>query len=714
VFKQRLLGSLLCALSALLSAFLLFQLQPMVAKIILPVFGGGSSVWTTCLLFFQTGLFLGYLYAHGLVRWGNPRVQAVLHVVLLASSLVVIPVTVAAPAEINEASAVLSILQLLLISVGAPYALLASNAPLLQVWFSRLMPGGTPYRLYALSNVGSLLGLLIYPFVLEPWLPTDSQTWLWSVMYVAYVVLTAIVAFSQAGVARSPEPRSALPSEITSGEPASSLRGPLLWFLLPFCGSTLLLAMTNYVIQDLASVPLLWVLPLGLYLLSFILCFDSNRWYSRRLYGILTALLAMIAFEPQITGAWAGMGRIVAICFGALFTACMICHGELVRLKPEQARLTSFYLWLSAGGAAGGVFVSIVAPYLFTAIFELHLAMFLCGALLLILIYHDPHSSLYRGQHRRQWMALLGTAVLVAGTLVLSLWRLDAVVAAGGSVSTEAGSVLWRGRNFYGVLRVVEHKVEDGSTGRRQRRLYHGRVMHGAQWVVPGQELWPLTYFGETSGVGRALRAFRVGEPRLIGIIGLGAGTIAAYGTPRDHMRFFEIDPAVVYCARQFFTFLSQSPAQISTVLGDARRQLLRERDGSFDVLVVDAFSGDSIPVHLITAEAVALYLAKLKPGGLLLFHISSFHFDLRPVVYSIAAKLHLHVVHLAQEKQLKPGEEPNDWLLLSTDREFLLHAEVARAGVPPPPGIEKFPPWTDQFSNPLGVVWGRWSVPGA
>jgi hypothetical protein len=700
-------------MSALLSAFLLFQLQPMVAKIILPMFGGGSSIWTTCLLFFQAGLFLGYLYAHGLVRWGSPRVQAVLHVVLLAGSLLVMPVTVTAPEEVNEASAVLSILQLLLISVGAPYALLASNAPLLQIWFSRLMPGSTPYRLYALSNVGSLLGLLIYPFVLEPWMPTDSQTRLWSVMYVAYVVLTATVTLSQAGVARSPEPGLVLP-EVASREPASSLRGPLLWFLLPFCGSTLLLAMTNYVTQDLASVPLLWVLPLGLYLLSFILCFDSDRWYSRRLYGTLGALLAMIAFEPQITGAWAGVGRIVTICFGALFTACMICHGELVRLKPEPARLTSFYLWLSAGGAAGGVFVSIVAPYLFTAIFELHLAMFLCGALLLFIIYNDPHSSLYRGRHRWQWMVLLGALALVIGTLVLSLWRMDAVVASEGSVSTEAGSVLWRGRNFYGVLRVVEHQGEGGATGRIQRRLYHGRVLHGAQWITPGEELWPITYFGETSGIGKALRAFRVGEPRLIGVIGLGAGTIAAYGTQRDQMRFFEIDPAVVYCARKFFTFLSQSPAQISTVLGDARRQLLRERDGSFDVLVVDAFSGDSIPVHLITAEAVTLYLAKLKPRGLLLFHISSFHFDLRPVVYSIAAKLHLHVVHLAQEKQLKPGEEPNDWLLLSTNLEFLQHAEVARAGVPPPPGIEKFPPWTDQFSNPLGVLWGRWAVPDA
>jgi hypothetical protein len=456
------------------------------------------------------------------------------------------------------------------------------------------------------------------------------------------------------------------------------------------------------------------VLPLGLYLVSFILCFESDRWYSRRLYGTLFALLATIAFEPQVTGAWAGAVRIVAICFGALFTACMICHGELVRLKPEKARLTSFYLWLSAGGAAGGAFVGVVAPYLFTAVFELHLAMFLCGALLLLLIYNDPSSSLYRGQHRRQWTTLLGAAAVVAAILVLSLWRMDAVVAEGGAVHTEGGAVLWRGRNFYGVLRVVEHRGEGDAAGRVQRRLYHGRVLHGAQWTVPGQERWPITYFGETSGIGRALRTFRAGEPRLIGIIGLGAGTIATYGTARDHMRFFEIDPAVVYCARKFFTFLSHSPAQISTVLGDARRQLLRERDRSFDVLVVDAFSGDSIPVHLITAEAVALYLAKLKPGGLLLLHISSFHFDLRPVVYSIAARLDLHVLHLAQEKPLKPGEEPNDWMLLSTTAEFLQHEEVARVGVPPPARIEQFPLWTDQFSNPLGVLWGRWSGPDA
>jgi hypothetical protein len=264
-------------------------------------------------------------------------------------------------------------------------------------------------------------------------------------------------------------------------------------------------------------------------------------------------------------------------------------------------------------------------------------------------------------------------------------------------------SVLWRGRNFYGVLRVVE-QAGDSATGSRQRRLYHGRVLHGAQWFDQQQALRPLTYFGENSGIGRVLRLFRAGQPRSIGVIGLGAGTLAAYGTARDHMRFFEIDPAVVYCAREYFTFVRQSPAEISTILGDARQQLARQRDGSFDVLVVDAFSGDAIPVHLITVEAVALYLSKLKPGGVLMFHISSFHFDLRPVLYAIATRLHLHALHLVQKHQLKPGEESNYWMLLSSDVAFLHHPEIASAGEPPPPGVETFPPWTDQFSNLMGV----------
>jgi hypothetical protein len=697
VFNQRIFGTFLCLLSALLSAFLLFQLQPMIAKIILPVFGGGSSVWTTCLLFFQSGLFLGYLYAYSLVRWGTPRMQGILHVALLVSSLVVMPVTVTASTEISEGTALVSILQLLLVSVGAPYVFLASNAPLQQAWFARLAPDSAPYRLYALSNAGSLLGLFIYPFILEPWLTTGQQTRLWSVLYIAYVALTAAVALCQVVLPRVAEPRSAPPAAVAP-QPATELAGPLLWFLLSFCGSTLLLAMTNYVTQDLASVPLLWVLPLSLYLLSFILCFDSNRWYSRRLYGILFALLAMITFEPRVTGVAAGGVRIIAVCFGTLFTACMICHGELVRLKPAKARLTSFYLWLSAGGAAGGVYVGVVAPFLFTAYFELHLAMFLCGALLLLLIYHDPSSSLYRGQSPGRWAALLSTAMVVVAVLAFSLFRMDAVVA-------QDGVVLRRERNFYGVLRVVE-QLGDESGGRGQRRLYHGRVLHGAQWTVPGQKSWPLTYFGEKSGIGRTLRVFRAGQPRTIGVIGLGAGTLAVYGTGRDHIRFFEIDPAVVHCARAFFTFLQESPAQISTVLGDARRQLSREQDSSFDMLIVDAFSGDAIPVHLITQEAVALYLSKLKPGGVLLFHISSFHFDLRPVVYAIAAKLDLHALHLVQKSQLKPGEESNYWMLLSTDPAFLRHEEVASAGQLPPPGIEKFPPWTDQFSNLMGIVW--------
>lgn len=669
----------------------------MIAKIILPTFGGGSSVWTTCLLFFQSGLFVGYFYAHSLARWGSPRLQSLLHVVLLAASLLFMPVTVMVSAESGEGTAVSSILQLLLTTVGAPYALLASNAPLLQVWFARLMPGVTPYRLYALSNVGSLLGLLMYPFALEPWLTTGSQSRLWSILYVAYVALTAAVALYQASVSRGVEP-IVVPAEEVGLASTPTLQGPLLWFLLPFCSSTLLLAMTNYVTQDLASVPLLWVLPLSLYLLSFILCFDSNRWYARRLYGILFALLATIALEPRVTGVSAGGIRIIAVCFGALFTACMICHGELVRLKPAPARLTSFYLWLSAGGAAGGAFVGGVAPHLFTAYFELHLAVFLCGVLFLVLLYYDPNSRLYRGQSRRRWAVLLGAAGVVAVLLAFSLFRMDAAVAKGESV-------LWRGRNFYGVLRVVEH-TGDTPIGSKQRRLYHGRVLHGAQWTTPGQELLPLTYFGEKSGVGRALRLFRAGQARTIGVIGLGAGTLAVYGTERDHIRFFEIDPAVVHCAREFFTFLRQSPAEISTVLGDARQQLARERDGSFDVLVVDAFSGDAIPVHLITTEAVALYLAKLHPGGLLLFHISSFHFDLRPVIYAIASHLHLHALHLVQKSQLKPGEESNYWMLLSTDPAFLRHTEIASAGEPPPPGIEKFLPWTDQFSNLMSITW--------
>jgi hypothetical protein len=327
------------------------------------------------------------------------------------------------------------------------------------------------------------------------------------------------------------------------------------------------------------------------------------------------------------------------------------------------------------------------------------MAMFLCGALFLVVVYNDPSSRLYRGGARIRWTGLLGASAVVAGALVLSLFRMDAA-------STEGGAVVWRGRNFYGVLRVVEHKG-DGDAGLGQRRLYHGRVLHGAQSTVPGQELRPLTYFGETSGVGRVLRRFRVGESRTIGVIGLGAGTLAMYGTAQDHVRFFEIDPAVAYCAQTFFTFLSQTPAQVSIVLGDARRQLAREQDESFDVLVVDAFSGDSIPVHLITEEAVALYLSKLKPDGLLLLHISSFHFDLRPVVYAIATRLRLHALHLAQVRELQPGEEPNYWMLLATAPEFLHHADIASAGDPPPPGIEKFPPWTDQFSNLVRVFWG-------
>ncbi|MFZ5831944.1 MAG: fused MFS/spermidine synthase, partial [Planctomycetota bacterium] len=601
------------ALTVFLSAFLLFQVQPIISKVLLPWFGGSPSVWTTCMLVFQWLLFAGYAYAHLLTTWLGPRLQTWVHGTLLIAAVLLLPILPSAGwKSVAAGQPSLAVATILLACVGLPFFVLSTSGPLLQRWFAGAFVGRSPYRLYALSNAGSLLALLTYPFVVEPSLSIAHQSSVWSGLFAGFAVLCALVGFlSLPGRIGS---HRAAAHEIIGGErhPAPTLARVLLWFALGMIPSTMMLAATNQVCADVAPVPFLWLVPLSLYLLSFIICFESSRWYSRGVYTTAFAISAVFMAAALAGGAAIPILVQIVVFFSGSFFCAMFCHGELNRLKPHPQYLTAFYLILAAAGATGGAFVSILAPVLFNSYLEIHVAVLATFLLALGIPLHERRSSLPSLRAGWAWWLLL----VVAGGTVVSL---------GYRAIAEGRGVICAIRNFYGVMRVVD----DSST----RNLLHGRINHGRQFLEEAKRQTPTTYFGERSGIGLAMRYHRSGQPRRIGIIGLGAGTLAAYGRSDDTMRFYELDPDVLRLAEEYFTFLGDSAARVETVLGDARLSLEAEweAEGSqqFDLFVVDAFSGDAIPVHLLTREAMALYLRHLKPDGMLAFHISNRHFDL-------------------------------------------------------------------------------------
>lgn len=669
----------LYALTIFCSAFLLFQVQPIIARMILPWFGGSAAVWAACMLFFQVVLVLGYLYAHWSIRYLRPKQQALLHLALLALSILLLPVTPNPswkPAGGQDP--VLRIVGLLGVTVGLPYFLLSTTGPLMQAWYARAFRVAFPYRLFALSNFGSMLALLSYPVLFEPYVTTRRQSLGWSVAFGFSVVLCAVAALHSAK-------KSMLAPAATADEAPSAEAQPpawsrqLLWMALAACASTLLLAVTNHVCQNVAAIPFLWILPLALYLLSFILCFDSEMWYRRKVFGGLLAV-ALGGMCYALTQ-WEGSEtvKVVIPLFSAgLFICCMFCHGELARLKPHSRYLTSFYLMISLGGALGGLFVGWLAPRLFHGYFELPVGIFAC-ALLALVVFRD----------QTQWMYLAWAAVTVTLLVFLALKERD--TAAGARVMV---------RNFYGGLRVTDSgdlKKDDAT-----RTLVHGTITHGLQLLAPGSRRLPTTYYGKQSGVGLAIENCRRSGER-VGVIGLGVGTLASYGQPGDYYRFYEINPLVIEVAGREFSYLKDCPARVDVMLGDARLSLEREPNQNFDVLAVDAFSSDSIPVHLLTREAFQLYFRHLKPEGVLAVHISNTHLDLAPVVQSLAAALH-------QEALLFDTEDDEQevygatWVLLAGQKEVLKRPAFQDAGTPlkPRPGLRL---WTDDYSNLFQIL---------
>jgi len=668
------------ATTIILSAFLLFQVQPMIAKMILPWFGGSAAVWITAMLFFQTALLGGYLYAHWSIRSLRPRTQAAVHAVLLCASLLVLPMAPSLawkPAGNEEP--ITRILGLLLVAVGLPYFLLSTTSPLIQAWYSRKHQMAIPYRLFGLSNLASLLGLVAYPVFVEPNVTLRQQSLGWSAAYAVFVVAAMIVAFVSG---RSVAPDACAPSNGPSPDDPDcvppTVRVQILWMLLAGCASTLLLAVTNHLTQNVASIPFLWILPLCLYLLTFILTFDLERLYHRKMFIWLQATaLGAMAYGLSHWNSHTSLKLVIPVFSAGLFFSCMFCHGELVKRKPAPRYLTSFYLMLSLGGALGGLLVGVIAPKVLPGYFELPLALMACAVLVLVVLDY------------RKWRFTLAVcwaiaaAVLVAGSYYVASYRDSALVMV---------------RNFYGGLRV---QVNDKGTDHETRALVHGTVDHGMQFTRPDKQQEHITYYSAGSGVGLAIQHLRLASMK-VGVIGLGAGSLAAYAGPGDVFRFYEINPLVEQLARKEFTYLNDCRGSVDVVLGDGRLSLEREPDQQYDLLVVDAFSGDSIPVHLLTLQAMELYFRHLKPEGILALHITNTHLDLAPVVERLCSTLGKQAVVIENARDGIRKIYRSDWALVSSHVIRSQAIEEAGDELDARPDLRV---WTDDYNNLFQIL---------
>jgi hypothetical protein len=678
---------LLYAATIFLSAFLLFLVQPVIARQILPWFGGAASVWAVCLVFFQSVLLAGYAYADWTSRKLAPRTQARIHIALLALSLLLLPIIPDArwkPGEDGGAAPMLAILGLLGVTIGLQYFLLSATSPLLQAWYWRHFKHAVPYRLFALSNFASLLALLSYPVAIEPWLRSTVQSVGWSGLYGVFALLCAATAWVSARAAGdAPAPIAGDAGTATADTPAPALAQRLTWIVYAAMGSCLLLAVTNHLTQNIASIPFLWLAPLSLYLITFILAFDHPRWYARPVFIVLMALLLpLMAWYSESLELYIAAPLYVT----GLFVCCMFCHGELYRLRPAPRYLTTFYLMISIGGALGALLIGIAAPLLLKGYFELGITLAACALLLA-----------WNALAAQRWMSVLAFAVVCATTGL-------AIRNAGDYMNDVRVMV----RNFYGVVR-----TRDFPEPVPFRVMYHGAINHGGQLLAPADRRRPSTYFGPTSGYGRAfdsLRALNHEGPRRVGVIGLGAGAIAAYARKGDTFRFYEIDPQVAAVAMLEFSFLKDSPAQVDVVLGDGRLSLEREAPQRFDLLAIDAFAGDSIPMHLLTREAMAVYVKHLAPHGVMVFQATNRFVSIAPVVERLAAEFGMSAVMVTDEPD-NGASSGNDYWLSATDQivvtrnRALLESAALKPVAEPLPLNPAFRVWTDDYYNLLGVL---------
>lgn len=675
-------------LTIFLSAALLFLVQPMLAKQLLPYFGGGAAVWTACMLFFQSLLLAGYGYAHLLSRYLAPKNQRRVHSSLLALALASLPLLW--QANINPdvlLSPLAAILLLLSLTVGLPYLLLSATGPLLQHWFASRFPLRSPYRLYALSNLGSLGGLLAYPFVVDPLFSLNEQRQYWVLGFVLFALTCLLLMWRELGQ---------LSAAIRAVSARLNKRFTLRWLALSACGVVLLLAVTQQLTQNVPPVPFLWVLPLSLYLLSYIVVFNKPAWYQRGLWLYLFCLSMVFGLLLFYLGRQFDLISQLLLYLTILFSGCMLCHGELARLKPEPQYLTGYYLLLAAGGVLGSAAVNLLAPQLFDQYWEFLLVLL---AIYLLLLWPDS------GAKPRWQQGLWLTGGLLFGLSIIGLeWQLGQ-----HNVYSE--------RNFYGSLVVRDLTIiDEAGNGQQQRQLIDGTTSHGAQYLKQPLSGTAQSYYRPGTGAALALQHFLPAAPtrnisqlqqRRYGLVGLGAGALAVYGRPGDTLQFYELNPSVIKVATEYFSYLADSPATVEIVPGDARLTLAAElaQQGSqqFDVLVLDAFSSDSIPQHLLTIEAMQLYWQHLQSDGVLAVHVSNNYMDLTSLLRNQAAALGLAAYFIATEAQgINPAAQ---WVLITANQRFISQPVIQHALSPWPSPLNPDVSWTDQRSNLLQVL---------
>jgi SAM-dependent methyltransferase len=674
----------LYAAAIFLSSSLLFLVEPMAGKRLLPLLGGSASIWMTCLVFFQTVLLAGYLCAHGIATRLKPRSQAAIYGVLLAASLVQVALNLNPHLRASTARPVYSVLWLLTVLIGLPFLVLSATNPLLQSWYSRAGDGAPapPYRLFALSNLGSLLALMAYPALVEPYFSLREQTLAWSAGFLVFVLVCGVISL-KAGKAATAE---SLPNEQLQVPPADQERSPavserIVWLLTAAGGALLLAAVTSHLSQNIAAIPLLWIVPLTIYLLTFVIAFNGGRLYVRWLFVPLLAIaLGGIGYAIGNPYKEIPIKYSVPLFCVALFIGCLFCHGELYRRRPSPRYATQYYLLIAAGGALGSMCVGILAPLVFNGSYEMAWCL-VCTALLAAVLLWKEHWG-----WRLFWPA--GAIALVALVVVkqVHVYNEDAIV---------------QTRSFYGPLRVTQETDDESGM---MRTLVHGTIQHGTQYFSsPERRMSPTTYYTHHTGIGLALDLCCRGRARRVADIGLGTGTLAAYGAPGDVFRFYEINPEVETIAHNVFTYLKDSKATIEIVHGDARLSLEGEPPQNYDVIAVDAFSGDAIPVHLLTAEAIQLYLRHLRPGGIIAFHISNLYLDLAPVVKQEADHAGLKAVIVSTTDDADEGSFASDWVLVTANEQFLALPEVdsASAYITPRPDLRL---WTDDYSSLLPI----------
>jgi hypothetical protein len=728
---------LIFGVTLFVSATLLFLVQPMFAKMVLPLLGGTPSVWNTCMVFYQAALLAGYAYAHSATKWLGVRRQALLHLGLLLMIILTLPIGVARgwtpPAEANP---IPWLLMLLVVSVGLPFFVISTTAPMLQKWFAHTghAAAADPYFLYGASNLGSMIALLGYPLLVEPYWRLADQAWIWAG---GYLVLAALILVCAILLWRSPA--SAAPAPETESEAAAARAAPvtlgqrLWWVLLAFAPSSLMLGVTTYLSTDIAAVPLLWVVPLALYLLTFVLVFARRPILPHALMVWMQPFFIIplaILFCLNLTTTWQLSFPLHLLAF---FLIAMVCHGELMKYRPDASHLTEFYLWMSVGGVLGGVFNALVAPIAFRAVIEYPLVIAVASMLRPSLV---ADKKIIRGRVLDYGLPLIlflplawldkmllylpGKLQLVlvllmaclAGVICFSFrfrpvrfgLGIGAIILAGVFLTPPQSQTFFRERNFFGVLQ-VRHDLEGN-----YHLLFHGTTLHGCQSLDPARRREPLTYYHRTGPLGHLFTAFSGEKAEAeVAVVGLGTGTIACYGRPGDHYTFYEIDPAVEQIAREprYFTFLNDCPAKVEVVLGDARLSLQKAAGARYDLIILDAFSSDAIPIHLVTKEALKVYLTKLQTGGVLAFHISNRFLDLKPVLANLAREA--GVICLCQEdKSLTDAEKKAQktgsvWVAMVRNESDLppLFSDPRWQRLSGVPG-EKL--WTDDFSNILKV----------